>query len=305
MTRSKISTQVLEEKAVLAAMEGSLAMIQLDATGKVLWANALFAETMEYEPEEMPGLQHSRFCPDAFAKSDAYGKFWDDLRSGKSFQEKIERVTKHNRTRWLEATYMPVMDEEGRVVAILKVATNITSREEAAAGLAVELRDMAEGMLERASRGIESGAQIAAAITSSAEALEANRNLLRELDEKSQTLMQTIGIVREVASQTNLLALNAAIEAAHAGEFGRGFGVVASEVKKLAGQAAEAAAEIGSGLNAIKAQATEVGKGAESALRTVTESRARSRTAVDDYEAIEQAAKELDRQARSLSEVLT
>lgn len=300
-----VSTQVLDEKAVLASLEGSIAMIQFDTTGKVLWANDQFAKAMEYDADEMPGLMHSRFCPEEFMNSDAYAKLWEDLRKGKLFQQKIERVTKHGRTRWLEATYMPVMDEAGEVAAILKVATDITRREEAAAGLAEELRSMAEGLLARAARGIESGERIAGAITSSAQTFEANMNMLRLLDEKAHALEQTIGIVREVADQTNLLALNAAIEAAHAGDFGRGFGVVASEVKKLAGRAAVAAAEIKSSLNEIMSQAAKVGASAETAMRSVTESRERSRLAADDFEAIGQSAQSLDAQARSLVQALS
>ncbi|MHA6484842.1 methyl-accepting chemotaxis protein [Paenibacillus sp. strain BS8-2] len=294
-----ITSQVLDEKAVLASLESSLAMIQFDTTGKVLWANDNFAKAMEYDPQEMPGLMHRQFCSDRLVNSDAYARMWEDLRSGKPFQEKIERLTKHKQTRWLEASYMPILHEDGHVVAIMKVATDITKREEAATGLAEELRQMAEVLLKRASQGIESGGLIADAITSSADAFETNMNMLKQLDEKANTLQQTIRIVREVADQTNLLALNAAIEAAHAGEYGRGFGVVASEVKKLAGQAADAAAEIRNSLNEIVAQAAEVGRGAHTALQTVNESSKRTISAISDFEAIGQAAQELDQQARS------
>jgi methyl-accepting chemotaxis protein len=84
------------------------------------------------------------------------------------------------------------------------------------------------------------------------EAQQAERDI-RALSESAGRIGEVLELIRSIAEQTNLLALNATIEAARAGEAGRGFAVVASEVKQLAGQTAKATEEIGAKIEDIRA----------------------------------------------------
>ena len=80
--------------------------------------------------------------------------------------------------------------------------------------------------------------------------------VIQEFDIASQAMAQVVGLIGDIAGQTNMLALNARIEAARAGEAGQGFSVVASEVKSLAKQTADATGEIGGQINNIQKQTT-------------------------------------------------
>lgn len=298
------ATQVLDPSAVLAAMEQSLAMIEFNIQGKVLWANDNFARAMGYEAAEMPGMLHRQFCTAAFVNSREYAALWDNLKSGRPFQEKILRVSKHGRHLWFEATYTPVFDDAGQVQAVLKVAADITSRENARTQVTNELQQMAATLLRRAEAGISSSYQIAAAMDRVVKESDANMQALQLLESKAEAVQGMIRMIRDIASQTHLLALNAAIEAAHAGEHGLGFNIVAREVRKLAKQAEDAAQEMSSQLEGIAKEVTTMGKGTKQSQNVLADSQHRVQTAVDEFMGIGQAARELDQQAQSLGEWL-
>lgn len=298
------STQVLEEQAVLAALEQSLAMIEFNIQGEVLWANHLFAQTMGYTASELIGKHHRIFCTRQFAGSMEYNAFWENLRNGIKFQQKIARVAKSGDLIWLEATYMPVLDEKGCTVAVLKVATDITPRENAASRMKDELRLMAEDLLKRTEEGMERNQEVAAAIQYAVTDSEDNLTLLRELEEQSKAIKGIVQMIRDFATQTHLLGLNAAIEAAHAGEHGLGFQVVAAEVRKLAEHVQQAAKDVQSAIEGIADKIAQVGGGTKNSRNAIVECQHQIKQATEEFAKIGKAAGSLDAQAKNLSEMM-
>jgi methyl-accepting chemotaxis protein len=102
------------------------------------------------------------------------------------------------------------------------------------------------------------------------ETIEASAQLIRSLGDRSNQIGHIIGVINDIADQTNLLALNAAIEAARAGEAGRGFAVVADEVKKLAVRTSNSTSEISSMITSMQKEVHEVVSSMETITREVT-----------------------------------
>lgn len=209
-------SQLRNEQELLTSFEDSLAMIQFDLSGHVLWVNTHFANTMGYEKEEMIHLHHSTFCTPAFATSLDYQKMWRNLRNGQKFQSKIQRVKKDRTFIVLEATYMPIKDGNGETYGVMKIATNITEREERDEQIVLELNELSKNLSDTVVKSAKE-----------------NMDALKTLSKQAASIGDITNAIKHIASQTNLLALNASIEAQRAGVYGAGFAVVAEEVKKL------------------------------------------------------------------------
>ena len=285
------SSQVLEEGAVLAAIERSVSMIEFDPNGKVLWANENFAKTMEYHMDEMPNLLHSKFCTEEFSKGREYLVFWRNLRNGKSFQEKIQRVTKTGRHIWLEATYTPVLDENGIVQGVVKIATDITARENHTVDVASRLQQMSADLLDRAEQGISKSEDVA----------EANAELVSHSGENLEILKM---LKQKASSIENITKTIAAIEAARAGEHGRGFNVVADEVRKLANRVQDSVQEVNAHIEGITGEIVKISDVTQRSQTGITSSQELINQAMQEFKSIGISAQQLDEQARTFKKML-
>ncbi len=99
-----MQAKVTDDQVVLA-IERNIAIIRFDMDHKVAYVNELFAKTLGYKVEEMIGKDHKDFCLPEFANNMGYGKFWRNLATGNSYQDKIERMDARGNRRSIKAFY--------------------------------------------------------------------------------------------------------------------------------------------------------------------------------------------------------
>ncbi|MEF2966592.1 methyl-accepting chemotaxis protein [Paenibacillus sp. M1] len=295
--------QPVMDKLVFRAMERNLAIIRFDTNRKVTFVNEVFANTMGYSVEEIQKMQHRDFCFDSFANSPAYEQFWRALLSGQCFQDKVERKNARGETVWLEATYIPIYDEqESEVIGVSKIATDITERQFSLTTVVKELETTSKGLNQRAEEGISRSRELLLSVDRIAEVSEENTLTLKDLQEQAKSIQGIVQTVRDIASQTNLLALNAAIEAAHAGPYGRGFEVVAAEVRKLSNEVSESITKVQGIINGITKEISEISNGVSRSQSSIVESQQQIRVTMDDFDSIVDFAQRLDEQARHVAD---
>ncbi|CAM3367467.1 PAS domain-containing protein [Saccharibacillus sp. WB 17] len=304
MDRIRVMREEAMDQLVISALEKNLALIRFDMKRRVVYVNSNFAQAMGYTEEQMLGMEHRQFCFPEFLNSSEYEKFWRDLMSGRSFQDKVERMDAHGKRLWLEATYMPVIDSSGKVQAVFKVATDITRRQNSIEEVVTELQQMSEGLNLRAESGIVRSHELLKSIERISDVSEKNISTLASLQGQAESIRGIVQTIQEIASQTSLLALNAAIEAAHAGEHGKGFDIVAKEVRKLAGRVSESIVEVRRNIEGITKEVSNITEGTNLAQDNIVQSQSQIRTAMEEFEDISAASEQLDARAKDFNNII-
>ena len=236
-----------ENEAFINALLRSTAVIQFNLDGTVVSANDQFLQGMGYSLKQIVGKHHSMFCTPEEASSQQYKTFWQTLNRGEFVANRFKRIDSTGRDVWLEATYNPVYDTEGKLCKVVKFASVVSdqvAREEEVREAASIAYDVSRKTDTSAERGAVVVKDTVATMQRIAEEVESATQGIEALGQQSHLISSIVQTIRGIAAQTNLLALNPAIEAARAGEQGRGFAVVADEVRQLAGRTSAATEEI-------------------------------------------------------------
>lgn len=298
-----MNKQAGTDDLVVRALERNVAMIRFDIDRKVAYVNEVFANTMGYTAQNLLDMQHRDLCFESFANSPAYEQFWQALLSGQSFQDKVERKSASGEAVWLEATYMPVYDaQDSEIIGVFKIATDITQRQCSLTTVVQELERTSHGLSERAEVGIGRSRELLSQVDRIAEISEDNTMILKGLQEQAKSIQSIVQTIRGIASQTNLLALNAAIEAAHAGPHGRGFNVVAMEVKKLSNESSQSIGRIQDSISGVTREISQISDGINRIQSSIEEGQQQIRVTMDDFDDIVNYARKLDEQARNVAE---
>jgi methyl-accepting chemotaxis protein len=255
VTQQKLKTADLAGQ--IAAIAKSQAVIEFDMSGHVLTANDNFLHALGYSLGEIQGKHHSLFVQPSERDSAAYREFWASLNRGDYQSAEYKRIGKGGREVWIQASYNPILDLNGKPFKVVKYATVTTDQV-----IARLKSERVRGMMESVAAGAE---ELNASVREISEAMMKSKNTalsavhkVEQADEQAQRLNAAaqamsgiVELIGNITGQINLLALNATIESARAGEAGRGFAVVASEVKNLANQAKQATDKIGAEIGSL------------------------------------------------------
>ena len=267
----KFATDVTKQKMVaadnngqIAAIRKSQAVIEFNMDGTVIDANQNFLDTLGYSLAEIKGKHHRIFVDPAEQATPEYTAFWAALNHGEYQAAEYKRIGKGGKEVWIQASYNPILDLNGKPFKVVKYATDVTQQ-----ALMRMKAERARGLIESVAAGSE---EMSASIREISETMGKSRqNALTAVDQvesadsqaqklnaAAQAMSGIVGLIGNITGQINLLALNATIESARAGEAGRGFAVVASEVKSLANQAKQANDKISGEIESLNGISSDV-----------------------------------------------
>jgi methyl-accepting chemotaxis protein len=309
-----------DSRGQIDAIGKSQAVIHFNLDGTIVTANDNFLKTLGYRLDEIQGRHHSMFVEEKEKQSAAYRQFWEALGRGEYQSAVYKRIGKGGREIWIQASYNPILDLNGKPFKVVKYATDITQKTQlqheidrdlgSIAGALTSANEQVTGAASASEetsanvQAVASGAEelsasigeisrrVAEATKISGQAVEQSKrtnDIVAGLSTSASRIGDVINLINTIAAQTNLLALNATIEAARAGEAGRGFAVVASEVKSLATQTGKATEEIAGQIASVQ-NATREAVGAigdiSSTINTINEISATIAAAVEEQNAV-------------------
>lgn len=279
----------------IAAIGKSQAVIEFNMDGSIVTANDNFLKALGYSLSEIVGKHHGMFVDPTARDGAEYREFWAALNRGEFQTGEFRRIGKGGKEVWIQATYNPILDMNGKPFKVVKYAADTTAQV-----IARLQGEKVRGMMEQVAAGAEelnaSVREISEAMTKSKETAATAVDRVESADQQAQRLSDAaeqmssiVQLIGDITGQINLLALNATIESARAGEAGRGFAVVAAEVKNLANQAKQATdkidQEIGN-LNGISGDVVTALDSIKKAIQDVSEYVTSTAAAVEEQSAV-------------------
>ena len=294
----KFATDVTAQKLEAAntagqieAIQKSQAVIEFDMDGTVRWANAPFLAVMGYGLEEVRGRHHSMFVPPEERASEEYRAFWFRLNRGEFQAAEYKRIGKGGKEVWIQASYNPILDLDGRPFKVVKFATDITSQARARieigeivnalAGSAAELSRISQGMkahagdavlqIEQASSKAKQASQDVLSVAEGTQELTAS---IREIASSAQESARVANKAVVSAQNTNAMVLKLGESSGEIGKVIKVITTIAQQTNLLALNAtieAARAGEAGKGFAVVANEVKELAKQTAQATEDISQ----------------------------------
>ncbi|WP_409564724.1 methyl-accepting chemotaxis protein [Methylobacterium sp. J-067] len=274
----KYATDVTAQTVEAAALRGqvdairkSQAVISFDLDGHVLEANANFLNAVGYTAGEVVGQHHGMFVDPAERAGTDYARFWEALRRGEFQAGQFRRIGKGGHEVWIEASYNPVFDADGRPVQVTKFAIDVTVQ--------VEQRERVRLLEEEAAR----------------ERAEAEMRRKAELAQLADAFEQTVGaVLSSVASAAAELQATASSMSG-----------IAADTARQSTTVAAAANQAAANVNTVAAAAEELGASVDEIARQVSGSEDLAGQAVTEADQTAMLVQELSEAVRKIGDVVS
>lgn len=224
---SKEHDKIRMDGLVMDMIDRTQAVIHFQTDGTIITANENFLNTLGYSLEEVAGKHHSIFVANDFVESPAYKEMWAALGAGEFMSSQFPRLHKNGSVIWIQATYAPLFDEEGRIERVMKIATDVTERRQSIEKISDGLEHLSNGNLGHrlTMTGIEDIDAIAKAFNMASEKLahaihtvagvstDVNSIIERvsgSSDELNARTMRQAGTLEETAAALEMLTQKAA-----------------------------------------------------------------------------------------------
>jgi methyl-accepting chemotaxis protein len=139
-------TRERTDQGALAAIDKSQAVVEFNLEGRIQYANANFLNVVGYTLEEVRGQHHSLFVDPAFRSSPEYRAFWEKLARGDYDAGQYKRIAKGGHEVWIQASYNPILDGNGKPFKVVKYATDITAQVRASEALATAVQQVQDAV---------------------------------------------------------------------------------------------------------------------------------------------------------------
>ncbi|MDX4012310.1 PAS domain-containing methyl-accepting chemotaxis protein [Aliarcobacter skirrowii] len=194
------------------AINKSQAVIEFDMQGNILNANKNFLDTIGYTKDEIVGKHHSIFCEESYKNSNEYKEFWKKLNSGEFDSAEYLRIGKNEKEVWIQATYNPIFDLDGKPFKVVKYATDISLKKFAMFEVGKKIEDLTKSLqdLQNASTTMVKEADVSMKgsqeVSVSIEELDA---AVLELSNKIENMLSSITNISNTTSESEKIVLEA------------------------------------------------------------------------------------------------